>query len=201
MGIKEKPSSGMLKDFRNQIEEQFQGLQGSWLPSTVRMGGQTYRYQPSIGEQYGVSRPRVDPMAQLQAQEKFNQWQQQNNMAPKSLPAQTEPIQPKSPFGNQPIKTPMANSKEYQALRKAIQIAIEKRIPLDEVISGIKKQGFNPMDFHDLFFQYATPEKLNRRSFFDRLLRGVGFNDDVRGGVREYLEQGVEQRKRDLMGR
>jgi hypothetical protein len=40
------------QDTSTQLQQMYQGLQGKWLPSTRRVGAETFRYYPSIAEQY-----------------------------------------------------------------------------------------------------------------------------------------------------
>jgi len=158
-----------LVDMRDKIKRSFPTAQGNWIPSTVRMGASTYRYQPTMQEQS----PDIA----------FQDWQGGNQ-------GQSVATQPRSPIAQ-------ANPMTLQ-MRQAVGNAIQNKIPRAEILKGIQDEGMNPNDFADLIGTYDENISPLRRNLLGNTLtnaglRGVGVID-----IMQALSSMLDEKKKQL---
>jgi hypothetical protein len=180
MGAEGMASEKDLRDMRDKIKASFPTARGNWVPSTVRMGGSTYRYQPTLQEQ-------SPEMA-------FQDWQanKTNQVNPQGVATQTP-----SPLAQTLSSVTQVNPMTLQ-VRQAVQNAISKNIPRNDIIKGIQDEGMNPNDFADLLGTYDEKTSSLRRTFLGDILTGAGLGGLGVVNMIQALSSMIDEKKKQL---
>jgi hypothetical protein len=174
---KNMSGAGMTSESAEDIVESLKkanpNLAGGWIPSTQRVGSQTFRYMPTVSEQYGMQ----SQQAPQQAMNDFIQSSQQSTTAPM-------------------VGYATGEDENLALMRKAIMRAMEKGASREEILKGIEEEGFKRTDFEDLLKTYNPNLTPFRNATAGHIAKGLGVPREMTQNFTSYLSSEIDKKRR-----